>query len=429
MAADTQATRPFGFWTATALVVGGMIGSGIFALPASLAPFGWTGVAAWVVTIAGAAVIAWVLAKLAVAMPEATGVLAICGSALGPLPGLLVAWSYWVGIWSANAFIAWTAIGYLSVFFPVLATQWYHCLAAVAAIWLLTLLNLGGAKGSGRFQLATTLLKLLPLIAVVLILAGLTLGIGGHFDTSPHAPFAANGLTSALTLAFFAVVGFESASVATERVRDPARNVVRATLFGLALTGAFYLIVCSGIVFAMPAGTLENAPAPIALFVERFWGHGAALAVAAFAVIATIGCLNGWVLIQGEVPLGLVRAGMLPPWIGRTNDRDVPVGALLVSSGLASLLVMANANSSASGAVEVIVLLTTAATLWLYVGACASAWVMNVARPAAAIGLVFALWVIWGAGWKATEYGLFLMIPAIPLYWLRGASAPVEQPA
>jgi APA family basic amino acid/polyamine antiporter len=236
-------------------------------------------------------------------------------------------------------------------------------------------------------------------------------------------------MATAVTLTLFPLVGFESAGVAAERVRNPARNIMRASMAGTAVTGLLYVLVCSAIVLILSAEAVAKSSAPFALFVGQFWGSGASLLVALFAAIAAIGALNGWVLIQGEVPLGLVRAGMLPPWIGRTNDRDVPVGALLVSSGLASLLVMANADSSASGAVEVIVLLTTAATLWLYVGACASAWVMNVARPTAAIGLVFALWVIWGAGWKATEYGLFLMIPAIPLYWLRGASTPVEQPA
>src|SRR6185437_14254655 len=114
----------------------------------------------------------------------------------------------------------------------------------------------------------------------------------------PQGAFTGGSLTSAATLAFFALVGFEGASIVAERVRDPARNLVLATLGGLLATGLLYVIVCSGIVFALPADTVATAAAPIAMFVAVFWGQGASIAVAAFAAIAAIGCLNGWVLVQ-----------------------------------------------------------------------------------------------------------------------------------
>ncbi|MFX6006744.1 amino acid permease, partial [Acinetobacter baumannii] len=89
-----------------------------------------------------------------------------------------------------------------------------------------------------------------------------------------------------------------------------------------------YIIVCTGIDYALPQDVAASATAPIALFVERFWGEWASLAVAAFAVIATVGCLNGWVLVQGELPLGMARAGLLPRWFARTSSADVPVRVL-----------------------------------------------------------------------------------------------------
>lgn len=419
--------RPFGFWMATALVIGGMIGSGIFVLPAQLARFGATGAAAWVVAIGGTLMLAWVLTRLAVARPDASGPVAICGEALGPVMGLLLGWSYWVGVWSANAIIALTAVRYLGLFVPALtATPLATALGAVAAIWLLTALNLGGARGAGRFQVVTTVLKLLPLVAVVAILAALAASGGGQFRATPHASFAAAGLTPALTLAFFAMVGFEGATVVTQRVRDPARNVARATLAGLVLTGALYVIVCTGIVYALPDAVVADAAAPVALFVATFCGHAAGLMVAAFAAIAAIGCLNGWVLIQGEVPLGMARAGLLPRWFGRTSARDVPVRVLILSSLLASLLVMSNATRSAGGLLDFMLRLTAASTLWLYFGACAAALVLRVAPVAAVLGLGFALWALAGAGIEAGGWSLALMLTALPLYWLRpklGATA------
>ncbi|HEU4959201.1 MAG TPA: amino acid permease [Sphingomonas sp.] len=425
------ARRAFGFWMCLALVVGGMIGSGIFLLPAQLAPFGATGIVAWFVGIAGALTLAWVLTRLAAAMPGATGVVAICAAALGPFPGALVGWSYWVGVWSANAIIALTAVRYLAAFVPALAdTPFATALSATVLIWLLTLLNLSGARAAGRFQVVTTALKLLPLVGVVVILAGLAFAGGGQFRASPHVGFQPGALTPALTLAFYALVGFEAASVAAERVRDPERNVVRATLAGLALTGLLYVIVCSGIIFALPEAKAAQAPAPVALFVATFWGHGAGLAVAAFAAIATIGCLNGWVLVQGEVPLGMARAGLLPRWFGRTGARDVPTGVLLLASALASVLVMSNATRSAAGLLDFMLRLTAAATLWLYVGACVSALVLGIARVAAVVGFFFGLWALWGSGLEAGGLSLLLMLTAVPLYLLRPSAAePTEQAA
>lgn len=399
-----------------------MVGSGIFVMPAQLAPYGWTGFAAWGVAIPGALILAFVLSKLAAARPAATGAVAIVGEGLGALPGVIVGWSYWVAVWAVNAIIALTAIRYLATFAPGLtATPLATALGATTLIWALTALNLGGARGAGRFQVATTLLKLLPLIAVVLILAGLAATTPGQFDANPHTPFVTTGFTAALTLAFYPLVGFEAASLAAERVRDPARNVVRATLFGAALTGLFYVIIANGIVFALPEATVAAADAPVALFVEAFWGRGAGLAVAAFAAIAAIGCLNGWVLIQGEVPLGMARVGLLPRWFGRTTGRDVPARSVLLASGLASLLILSGAIPGMEDVLNFMLRLTTASSVWLYFGACVAALRLGVARLAAAVGIVFCLWVLAGAGAEAVGLSVALMLTAVPLYWLRPA--------
>ncbi len=415
-----SAARPFGLWTATALVVGGMIGAGIFVVPAQLAPYGWTGAAAWGIAIPGALILAYVLSRLAAARPQATGAIAIVGEALGPLPGLLVGWSYWVGICSANAIISLTAIRYGASFVPALtATPLATALGATTLIWALTALNLGGAKGAGRFQVLTTLLKLLPLVAVVLILIGLSATEPARFSADPHTPFAVNQLTAALTLAFFPLVGFEAAALAAERVRDPARNIARATLLGTALTGLLYVIISNGVIFTLPQETVAGSDAPVALFVEQFWGRGAGLFIAAFASIAAIGCLNGWVLMQGEVPLGMARSGLVPAVFARVNHRDVPTVAILLSSGVASFLALSGATPGLTDVLDFMLRLTTAATVWLYVGACVAALVLGIARPAAAIGLIIAAWILWGSGTQALLLSIVLMLTALPLYWLR----------
>lgn len=416
-------TRPFGIWTATALVVGGMIGSGIFLLPSALAPFGRTAVLAWIISIAGALALAYVLGRLSAAVPQANGAIAVTGAVLGPLPAVLIGWSYWISCWATCAALATAATSYLSVFVPALsATPLAGALTSLGILWLLTLLNLRGAAAAGRFQVVTTLLKLIPLVVIVAIVAML----GGEGRLQPPAPSPAGtpGLTAAVALTLFALIGFEAAGVAAERVRNPARTVLYATMIGTGLTGFLYLVVSTGIVFALPADQVAASPTPFALFVESFWGHRPAQLVAAFAAIAAIGALNGWVLVQSEVPLNMAHAGLLPQWFRGVSARDVPVRVLLLSSVLASLLILSTASRSLAGVFTFMALLVTSTTLYLYLAVCVAALARRVAVVAALVGVPFTLWAMWGAGLEAAGLGLLLTLTALPLYWLRGGTRP-----
>ena len=416
-----SADRPFGFWTATALIIGGMIGSGIFLMPVSLAPYGWTSVVAWLISISGAMAIGYAIARMARLMPEQTGAIAISGAQLGTVPGMLVGWAYWVSTWAAVAAIAIAATSYLASLLPALtATPLTGALAAVALIWVMTLLNLAGAAFAGRFQLLTTLMKLLPLIAVgVVVLVILARGTA----VTPPLPAPARalgGLAGAVTLTLFPLLGFETAGVAADRVDDPGRTVMRATMTGTALTGLIYILVCSGIALTLPPAALTASSAPFALFIATHLGAASGLAVAGFAALAAIGALNCWVLMQAEVPLGMARAGLLPRWFARVSGRDVPVPALLLSSTLASLLVLSNASQSLAGVFTFAALLTTCSSLYLYIAICAAALSRRTAMTASVIGIAFSLFAMWGAGWQASGLSLLLMLSGLPLYWLRG---------
>ena len=422
---DQTEQRPFGVWTATALVVGGMIGAGIYVQPAQLAPYGWTGALAWLVAIPGAMLLAYVLTKLTQARPQATGIVEIVGDTLGPLPGVLVGWSYWIAVLSANAIIAVTAVRYAGSLVPALtSSELATALASTVLVWALTALNLGGARGAGRFQVATTVLKLLPLAAVVMILIGLAAFEPARFVANEQPPFAADQFTTALTLAFFPMIGFEAASLAAERVQNPARNVMRATLWGAAFTGLFYVIISNGIVFALPPAQVAASDAPIAMFVASYWGMGASLIVAAFASISAIGCLNGWVLMQGELPLGMARAGLLPRFLSSTSARDVPTAAILLGSVFISVLILSGAIPGMTGVLTFMLQLTTAATLWFYASACVVAIRLGLVRPLAWIGLAVSAWVLWGCGTEAVLLSIGLMLTAVPLYYF--AARPVS---
>lgn len=427
---DRVLSRPFGFWTATALVMGGMIGSGIFLLPISMAPLGWTGVLAWGISIAGALCIAYAMCCLATALPHETGVVAVTGAVLGELPGVLVGWSYWVSVWAAVAAIGIAATSYLSELIPALnRTPLTGGFVSVAIIWSLTASNLAGAAFAGRLQVLTTVLKIMPLLAVIGVLAWLGLSDRQVLPPVPPAAGLVTGLTAAITLTLFPLLGFEAAGVAAERVRDPGRTIMRATMAGTIMTGLLYLFVCSGIVLTLPLGEISASSAPFSLFIDTYVGRGAGLVTAAFAAIAAIGALNGWVLLQGEVPLGMARAGLLPRWFSKVSDRDVPVRVLVLSSTLASLLVLSNSSARLSGVFKFAALVTTASSLWLYLAICVAALARRIAIVPATFGLAFTLWAMMGAGIDASGLSLALMLTAIPIYLLRSRGRAAEQSA
>ena len=250
--AASPSSRTLGLAACIALVMGNMIGSGVFLLPASLAPFGWDAVAGWVFTIAGSLVLAFVIARLTVAMPDVSASQMIA-RAYGPLAGFAIGWIYWISLIITNVTIAVAATANLSSLVPALARPGMGALCSIGFLWLMTGINLAGARAAGLTQIGTTAIKLVPIV-VVLVLLLLILGSG----RADIAPFPAQGLTGAgitasAALTLWALLGFESASVAADKVRDPARTIPRATLIGTAVTGLIYLFVCSGIALTLPA--------------------------------------------------------------------------------------------------------------------------------------------------------------------------------
>ncbi|WP_336978431.1 APC family permease [Altererythrobacter fulvus] len=410
--------RKLGLMAAIALVMGNMIGSGVFLLPASLAPYGWNAVGGWIFTIGGALVLAYLLARLTRAVPRAGGATGFVEEAFGEVPAFLIGWIYLVSIWTTVVAIAVAAVSYLSSIFPALsAGTGRPAIAALVLLWAMTLINLRGTRAAGGFQIVTLALKIVPLVVVIAIAGGLLLFGGG--EIAPYQPEAISfgQVSGAATLTLWALLGFECASLAAARVEDPEVNVPRATLWGTGLTGVLYLLVCSVIALMLPADVASASPAPFSTFVERYWAPGPAAAVAVFAVISCVGALNGWVLLQGELPRDMASRGLLPRRFAATDAHGTPRRALIVSSVLASLFVLMNASKSMQGLFEFLLLLATSATLWLYLACSLAALRLGVARILAVIGVVYSLWTLWGAGVEASALSLVLMLAGLPVWW------------
>lgn len=415
--------RKLGFFMSVALVMGNMIGSGVFLLPSSLAPYGWNAVAGWIVTIAGALCLAHVLARLTAGTP--VGPAELVERSFGPLIGFLIGFSFWVSVWSGTVTISLGAVSYASSFLPVLGE--HPALAALGVIWGVTGVNLVGTRQAGGFQLLTTLLKLTPLVVVAALIALVLMRDG----TAAIAPFPAAGLSlaavnAAAALTLWAMVGFEAACAASGKIEDPERNVPRATFLGALLSGIVYLIVCSGTALMLPAEKVAASNAPFELFVAQYWSAGPAAFVALFAAISAIGAVNGWVLVQGEVAYEMAGRQMMPRWFAVTAANGVPVRGLVAGSLLASLLVLANSSKSMGGLFTFMALLTTSVTIWLYLACACVALKRRVAMPFALAGIVFCVWSFSGAGWEPSLLSFVLMIAGLPLYWYarRNSLAP-----
>jgi len=438
-----QVTGPkaLGFWMCTALVVGNMIGSGVFMLPASLAPYGWNAVFGWLVTIAGGLALAFVFAGLSREFPKAGGPYAYTQEAFGPLVGFMVAWSYWISLWVGNAAIATGAVSYLSVIFPAIAkVPGMHLLVTLGAVWTMVGINIAGARLAGGVQVVTTVLKLLPLVAV----AGLAFWIIGRGPSAPGGvsltPFRPadihpGAITAAATLTLWALLGLESATVPAGKVVDPTRTIPRATLAGTVFTGLIYLLVCSAVVLLTPVDALKTSNAPLSDFVGRWWGPAAGQLLALFAAISAFGALNGWVLLQGEMPYAMARGGVFPAFLAKESKRGTPARAHLMSAGFLTVLVAMNYAKSMAEVFTFIALLATTASLFTYLACALAALKLQAARritPTLALTVIavlaglYAVFTLVGAGKEAVLWGMALLAVGAPFYWLtrgRGSGA------
>lgn len=417
--------RALGFWPALALVVGNVIGSGIYLLPATLAPLGANALIGWGVTILGALALAFVFARLAAKLPCAGGPYAFADAAFGPVVGFAVAWSYWILVWAGNGALAIAVVSALGVLFPQLASGAPAFGTALLLIWAAVAVNIRGVALAGRVQLVTAVLKLAPLVAVVVLAASLLLREGGTaIAANPAVPIGANAIAGAVALTFWGFLGVESATVPADKVKDAARTVPLVTLLGTALTGAVYVLVAGSVALMMPASVTAASPAPLADFLGRSWGSGAQAIVALFAAISALGTLNGFVLLQGEMPWAMARGGVFPAWFGKESRRGTPARAHLVSGVLVTIVMALNYTGSTGALFAEIATISLAAGMLAYfVSALAALKLLagdRAVQLAAIVSAGFVLWMIYGLGLHANLWGFGLLALGLPVFlWVR----------
>ncbi|CAD5110356.1 Arginine/agmatine antiporter [Pseudomonas carbonaria] len=423
-----------GFWTCTALVVGNMVGSGVFLLPATLAAFGGLSLFGWLVSSVGAVILALTFARLSRLNPGAGGPYAYTRDGFGSFAGYLCAWTYWKAAWIGNAAIAVTLVGYLTVFIPALRDPVLSVSTAIGSIWLCTFINLRGIGAFGLAQNILTVLKLLPLLLI---------GVLGWFSFHPEylaipepqdipgGGYAqAIATTAALTLWSF--IGLESATVPAEHVRDPKRTIPRATVFGTLVAAGVYILSITAVQGVLAPEVLSRSSAPFADAAQVLLGPWGYYLVAGGAVVACLGALNGWVLLQGQIPMATARDGLLPKSLAKTNKYNVPANGLLVSAVLVTALVLIDGQGDLVDVFNVIILLGTMTGVVPY-AFCTAALLQMLAvspqnfkareRSAVALlgilGFVYSMWALYGTGEQAIFWGFLVLVAGIPLYTWR----------
>lgn len=422
--------KQIGFWTCTALVVGNTIGMGIFVLPASLAPLGYNALLGWGITVLGCLALARVFARLARALPDADGPYGYVRGTLGELPAYLVLWSYWVSIWLTHAALVTGVVGYARAVFPVLARvppAWL----ALALLWLFVGINLLGVRAGGRVQVATTAMKLVPMLAVAALGAWMLATSPEAFVAHPPArPLSLGDAMAAATLALFAMLGLESATIPASKVRDPGRTIPRATIVGTSITAAIYLMVSAVPLLLLPHAELAEASAPFALVMDRFGGEGAGRWLALFVVVSGLGALNGWTLLAGELTRTMAANGSLPRAFAHTNRFGAAATALVLTALLASAMVLMSYSRSLVAGFTFLSTVVTAANLPLYLCcslALAVLWRRGLRDAghdllvASVLGVAYVVFAFVGMGAEPFWLALGLAAAGLPLHFFMRA--------
>lgn len=402
-----------------------MIASGLFMLPATLGVYGGISLIGWVISGAGALCLAMVYSWLSKLKPVATGgPYAYTHDGMGDFAAFLVAWGYWISIWCTNAAIAVAFVSYLTAFIPVLGTNPILSVGTgLGAIWFLTWINTRGIKEAGIVQVITTVLKITPL--VIITLGGLFFLNFDHFtpfNVSTESNLSA--ITSCTTLTLFAFLGLECATIPSGKVINPEVTVPKATVLGTLVTTIIYITSTIAVMGLIPPDSLHQSQAPFADAAASIWGDWARYLVAGGAVVSTFGALNGWIMVQGQMPFAAARDKLFPKLFAKENKNGAPAVGIVVSSILVSVLMSMNFSKSLADTYTFIILLSTLTVLVPYLFSIISFVMMGARKKmlnttkylVAALAFVYSMWAIIGSGEEIVFWGFVLLMAGLPFY-------------
>lgn len=425
-------TNKLGWGLAALVVAGNMIGSGLYLLPVTLAPFGSSSIIGWLVAGAGAATVALVFAALGRLQPDADGLSGFAERGLGRFFGFQTALAFWTACLVGNVAVAVAATGYLAFFFPILDNPVAATFCNLALIWLATGAYILGARTASRFAALALVIGLVPI--VIAVIAGVSAFSSDTFIASwnPSGDSLVQSVPASLSIIFWAFLGVESAAVLSARVKNPAKDVGRASIAGVVLATVVYVAASSAVFGVIPVAELANSSSPYADLAAKVFGASIAGVVAICAVVKTIGTLSGWVMMGGETARAAARSGYLPSGFG-AGDRT-PIANPLLGAAIMSVAAVVSGQPTLGGQFGILIQVTSVLTLVVY-GLCSASlfrlarWTR--ARFVAALGLLFASGAVVAAapGYILPTAGFFVLTSLAWLAFMRKSSARVDPTA
>jgi len=446
---DKQKARALGLTSATGLVIGSIIGTGVFAMPAVLAGAGTASLAVLAVIAVGAMLLAAMFGQLTKRVPNSDGGLyAYARHEFGDFAGYLTGWCYWIQAWAGNAAIVSAWVLYVDALFGIKPSGMGNWGIALIGLWVPAALNLAGVRQMAWFQNVTVVLKFLPLLFIAVIGWFFVHASNfGAFNASGGSLYTAIGIAAGVAL--FSFIGVEVAAITAKRVSNPRKNVGRASMLGTAASAILYVLVSAAIMGLVPHHALVNNTAPFVTAFQVIFAHGAwaGKLVAALAVASGIGALNGWTLVTAEVSRAVAQDGLFPKAFAWSDRKDSAWFSIVLAALLPSVLMLWSYTTATGLKVftELVDLTVVTVAIPYLFSACAQlaylvsrsrrvqGWLLARDLSIAGASVLFSLWVTFAAGYQAVYQALVIVLVGIVLYAFvsarRSTSTPASEPA
>lgn len=431
MEKNTHLKKELGLVIATALVVGNMMGSGIFMLPATLATKAGPGstMLAWILTGLGSILLALSFANLGSKIPKTGGPYEYSKLAFGDFMGFLNAWLYWNGSWIGNAAIITAVASYTGKLIPAINNNHFIAFLYTSSIlWIFTIINIMGVKKAGITQTIITIFELLLFIFFIGITAY-------HFNPALLKPMfpvdkGIGTVPAAAASTLWAFIGFETASVAAGEIKNPERNVKLSTILGMTIAIVMYMAINFFAMGSMSQEALAKSSSPIVDILAQYLGSGITNILLVACIISVLGTTVGWLLATARMSYAAGKDKIFPEAFAKIHPKyNTPHVSLIISAVLANILLVMNYSKSLLSAFNFIILLATLAYLPMYASTAAAEIILLVKRDAdfnvwkfikASIvplaGFAYAVWAIYGSGAETVMYGFLLMLFGVPFY-------------
>lgn len=429
---DNGFKKELGVWTATAIVIGQMLGTGIFMAPQGLAEL--TGAKAGILGMAiagcGTMLLAWTFVKMSEENPVTGSAIVNTMDAFGPLPAFMVGWSYWCGCWIANGAIILGGINYLSYFIPALGGGGFLKYGlTLAVLWFYTLLDIKGVKEAGIMNLVVTIFKILPII-VIIVIASMHFDSSNLATVSDSAAKGMSGLPLAIAYCLWSFIGFEGACVNAGELKD--KSIIRkSTLLGTLAILVIYVLLLVLAAGNMDQQSLADSSSPFADIMKQATGGNVAggfVAIAAF--ISAFGCTGAWINSAGRIAYSISELHLFPGSMAKIHEKyKTPVNGLIVNGVLMTIIMLLGYFTHEGNLYNFFVLLAVMSFLVFYAFGAASEIVLagKKIRPfnvwnflknsiVSLLAFAYAVYTIYGSGAEYVMYGFLLILMGFPFF-------------